>query len=189
MSGRCAPAGQRPLPASRRIVGASRQTPGVTPQLPGRCQRLLKRQRGIIASWQAESAGLQPRRIEMLLRSGRWQRVDYGVYAAFTGGLRTDAFLWAAVLRAGPQAVLSHETAGALYGILDHLSEKVHVTVPHERRLRPATGLVIHRSTRFLQVADLGLLPPRTQVEETVFDLTDAAVDFDSVVTCTFSLR
>jgi very-short-patch-repair endonuclease len=34
----------------------------------------------------------------------------------------------------------------------------------------------------FLQIADPGYLPPRTQVEETVFDLTDAAVDFDGVV-------
>lgn len=152
------------------------------PQLPGECLRLLKRQRGIIAGWQAESAGLSPRRVEVLVRNGHWQRVGYGVYAAFTGELRRDAILWAAVLRAGPQAALSHETAGGLYGIAGDAGRKIHVVVPADQHPRPAAGLVIHRSRRFWQMADRDFLPPRTQIEETVLDLADGAASFDDVV-------
>ncbi len=152
------------------------------PLLPDECLRLLKRQRGILASWQAESAGLSPRRIEVLVRTGRWQRVGYGVYATFTGALRRDAILWAAVLRAGPQAALSHETADGLYGVVSDVGRKIHVVVPGEQRPRPAAGLVIHRSRRFWQIADPGYLPLRTQIEETVLDLAEGATSFDDVV-------
>jgi hypothetical protein len=151
-------------------------------ELPDECGRLLKRQCGVIASWQAEAAGLSPRRIEVLVRTGRWQRVGYGVYAAFTGPLPRNALLWAAVLRVGPQALLSHETAGGLYGILNDAGKKIHVTVPFQQRTRPVSGLVIHRSRRFWQIADPWFEPPRTQIEETVLDLAQDAPDFDDVV-------
>jgi hypothetical protein len=151
-------------------------------KLPDQCLRLLKRQHGVIASWQVRQAGLTSYRIAGLLRSGRWQRIGYGVYAAFTGLLPRDAVLWAAVLRTGPQSVLSHETAGGLYGIAYDSNKKVHVTVPHPQHVRPVPGLVIHRSSRFLQVADPGFRPPRTQIEETVFDLVETAQTFDDVV-------
>jgi hypothetical protein len=152
------------------------------PELPDECRRLLRQQCGVIALWQAESAGLAHRRIEVLVRTGRWQRLGLGVYAAFTGRPPRDSLLWAAVLRAGPQAVLSHETAAALHGILDDSSREIHVTVPHERRLRPVAGLVIHRSSRFHLIADPGFRLPRTQIEETVLDLAEAAASFDDVV-------
>ena len=47
------------------------------------------------------------------LRSGRWQRLHAGVYATFSGDPLRQAWLWAAVLRAGRAAVLSHQTAAA----------------------------------------------------------------------------
>jgi hypothetical protein len=151
-------------------------------KLPDQCLRLLRRQHGVIASWQLTEAGLTSDRIAGLLRTGRWQRVGYGVYADFTGRLPRETVLWAAVLRAGPQSVLSHATAGELHGILNDSSNMIHVTVPHRQHVRPVPGLVIHRSSRFLQVVDPGSLPPRTQIEETVFDLTEAAVSFDDVI-------
>jgi hypothetical protein len=154
----------------------------MTQQMPPQCLRLLQLQRCVIASRQAESADLAPRQIENLLRSGRWQRLHYGVYASFTGRPPREAVLWAAPLRAGPQAILSHQTAGGLYGIVDDKSGLIHVTIPHPQHLRPVAGLVIHRSSRILQVRDDGWRPPRTVIEETVFDLAEAATTFDDVV-------
>lgn len=154
----------------------------VTQHLPDQCRRLLQLQRGMIASWQAEPAGLGARRAEVLVRTGRWQRIDHGVYAAFTGQLPRDALLWAAVLRAGRQSVLSHETAAELNGLIDRPSDLLHVTVPESRHARPTTGLVIHRSARALDVRDGDLLPPRTVIEETVLDLAQLATGFDDVV-------
>jgi hypothetical protein len=154
----------------------------MTYQLPPPCQRLLKRQSGVIAAWQTESAGPDRRQLENLLRSGRWQRLQRGVYASFSGEPPRNAVLWAAVLRAGPEAILSHETAAGLYGIFDDRSRLIHLTVPHPQHMRPIAGLVIHRSSRIAQTRDDGFRPPRTSVEETVFDLAESAKTFDDVV-------
>lgn len=151
-------------------------------QLPERGQRLLNLQRGVIASWQADQAGIAPSRMRSLVRSGRWQQLHFGVYATFTGKPPPDARLWAAVLRAGPQSILSHETAGEASGLLDSHGKLLHVTIPESRRLRPITGIVLHRSSRVDEARHPGVLPPRTLVEETVLDLAQEAASFDDVV-------
>ncbi|MGH9102914.1 MAG: hypothetical protein ACRDYD_08030, partial [Acidimicrobiales bacterium] len=116
------------------------------------------------------------------LRSGRWRRVRRGVYATFTGRLPREARLWAAVRRAGPGAMLSHETAAEVQGMLDKPSAKIHISVPHRRRpaqKRPIHGMVIHRSdqcrAQYLPPWEL----PRTRIEDTVLDLVASARDFD----------
>lgn len=151
-------------------------------ELPERCRRLLRLQQGIIASRQAEQAELSPRRMEVLVRTRRWQRLEFGVYAAFTGEPPRDARLWAAVLRAGQPALLSYQTAAELNGLNDKPSRLIHVTIPVSRSIRPVNGVVIHRSARALEARDGHLLPPRTMVEETVLDLAQLATSFDDVV-------
>jgi very-short-patch-repair endonuclease len=120
--------------------------------------------------------------MEALVHSGRWQRLHYGVYASFTGAPPRGAVLWAAVLRAGPQSILSHETAAELDGLVDKPSTLLHVTIPQSQRVRPIDGIAIHRSTRILEARGPWLLPPRTMIEETVLDLTQHAVSFDAVI-------
>ncbi|HTW00601.1 MAG TPA: hypothetical protein VMF87_09910, partial [Streptosporangiaceae bacterium] len=88
--------------------------------VPGECARLLKRQRGVIARWQAPAVGLGAGFIDGQLRWGRWQPLYFGVYAAFTGVPSRESLLWAGLLRAGPGAVLSHHTAAELDGLTDH---------------------------------------------------------------------
>jgi hypothetical protein len=154
----------------------------MTQQLPDPCQRLLRTQRGIIASWQAEPTGLSPRRAESLVRAGHWQRLHHGVYATFTGEPPRDAILWAAVLRTGRHSILSHETAAELDGLIDKRSKLLHVTVPVAERPRPIPGFVLHSSRRIPEVRHPGLLPPRTMIEETVLDLAENAGSFDNVV-------
>ena len=151
-------------------------------QLPDPCQRLLRTQRGVIASWQTACAGLSPRRVESLVQGGHWQRLHYGVYASFTGEPPRLAVLWAAVLRAGPQSILSHETAAELAGLADKPSKLLHVTIPESQRIRPIDGFVIHRSGRILEARHPGLLPPRTMIEETVLDLAEEVASFDDVI-------
>jgi hypothetical protein len=150
-------------------------------QLPEPCRRLLKVQRGVVATWQADQTGITPAQMRSLVRSGRWQRLHLGVYAAFTGEPPRHARLWGAVLRAGPRSALSHETAAELYG-LQRRSTLLHVTIPASQRLEPIPGFVIHRSTRFWEACDPGLRPPRTLIDETVLDLAQEAASFDDVV-------
>jgi hypothetical protein len=102
------------------------------------------------------------------------------VYAVFTGPPPRETWLWAALLRAGPGAVLSHLSAAELHGLIDHPGESIYVTVPSTRRVA-APGLVIRISGRIAEATQPGREPPRTTVEETVLDLTDLAVTFDDV--------
>src|ERR1700683_1330308 len=73
-----------PAAAPDRFVTPAREAIGVT-ELPDRCQRLLRLQRGMIATWQADYAGLSVATMKNLVRPGRWHRLHLGVYAAFTG--------------------------------------------------------------------------------------------------------
>jgi hypothetical protein len=151
-------------------------------QVADQPSRLLSRQCGVIANWQAEMAGITCRHMRDLVRNGRWQRLYFGVYASFTGEPSREALLWAAVLRAGPRAVLSHETAAELDGLLQKRSKLIHVTVPEPRHRPPVEGVVIHRSSRVIGVKPEGRLPLRTMTEETVLDLAQAATSFDDVI-------
>jgi hypothetical protein len=58
------------------------------------------------------------------------------------------ARLWAAILYAGPGAVLSHETAAEIDGLIDTRSADIHLTVPGPRRVQKVAGIQIHRSRR-----------------------------------------
>jgi very-short-patch-repair endonuclease len=151
-------------------------------QLPDRCSRLISRQRGVIATWQANATGVSRREMQDLVRSERWQRLHFGVYAAFTGPPSREATLWAAVLRTGPRSILSHETAAELDGLVNSRSRLIHVTVPQRQHRQEVPGLAVHRTRHVLAFRQIGRLPPRTMPEETVLDLAQAATSFDDVI-------
>ena len=119
--------------------------------------------------------------IKFRVRSGRWQQLHPGVYATFTGGPGHSAQLWAAVLAAGPGAVLSHETAAELQRLADKPAASIHVTVPRQRHVAAIRGVSLHRSGRAVEAVQRDSNPPRTRVEETVLDLTQTAANFDDV--------
>jgi very-short-patch-repair endonuclease len=75
--------------------------------------------------------------------------------------------------------VLSHQSAAELYRLTDRSGKIVHVTVPAGRRVRGTAGVMVHRSNRIEAARHPTLLPPRTRVEETVIDLTQASGTFD----------
>ena len=94
---------------------------------------LLSFQASVVSSQQARGQGVSRHVITRRLRSGAWQRLHYGTYAAFSGTPSREASLWAAIVRAGPDAVLSHETAAEVHRLTDKPSSKIHVTVPAGR--------------------------------------------------------
>jgi very-short-patch-repair endonuclease len=136
-------------------------------------------QAGVVSRVQAFQAGLTRAGIAWQLHRSRWRQLHRGVYAVFTGEPSREAVLWAAVLRVGPGAVLSHHTAAELAQLTDGPSGLLHVTVPAERRVAAVPGLVIHRSERTRRGRHPSLLPPRTRVEDTVLDLAGLATSFD----------
>jgi predicted transcriptional regulator of viral defense system len=144
--------------------------------------RLIDLQAGVLAIGQAIEAGLTHGRIRNQVRSGRWQLIHRGVYATSNGAPSRQAELWGALLRAGPDAVLSHETAAEVHGLIDGQSRLIHLTVAHDHRPERCgriPGVVVHRSRTLARTRHPVLSPPRTRVEETVLDLIECARTLD----------
>jgi hypothetical protein len=133
----------------------------------------------VVTRQQAFACGMTVEQVRNKLHSGRWQRLYAGVYATFSGVVPREARLWAAVLAAGPGATLSHQTAAALVGLND--DGAIHVTVPRNRRVRPA-NVTVHISARIEQARHPTRTPPQTRIEETVLDLTQTARNLDSAL-------
>ena len=151
----------------------------MTSDIPAALYELARVQAGLITSKQAVEAGMTRAALKWQVRSSRWQQPWRGVYSLFSGQPGREAVLWAAVLRAGPDAMLSHQTAAELARLIDKPSGALHVTLPASRRIRPVPGLVLHRSIYTSQIRHPSLLPPRTRVEETVLDLIGLSATFD----------
>lgn len=139
-------------------------------------------QSGVVSRAQALAGGLTSSQVGHLVRSGRWQRLHPGVYATFSGPLGRPARSWAALLHAGPGAVLSHASAALEQGVSDHEPVAVHLTVDADRRVLRRPGVVVHRSRRLAAARHPARSVPQTRVEETVLDLVDASRGLDEVV-------
>jgi len=164
-----------------RAVSRGRQALPMSTDVTGRLGELLAIQDGVVSRAQAVRLGVAGQMIDTQLRAGRWRQLQLGVYATFTGSPCRSAVLWAAVLRAGPGAVLSYHSAAELYRIAPR-SELIHLTVPGTRQVRPVPGLVIHRSVGLERVRHPVLNPPRTRIEDTVLDLAAAAAGLDEAI-------
>lgn len=143
---------------------------------------MIDSQRGIVDTAQTRQVGITGEAVRHRLESGQWRRIHRGVYATFTGDIPREARLWAALKRAGPGAMLSHETAAELHGLIDGPSSTINITVPRSRRpaqKSPIRGIVIHRcdQSRPQPLPEWQL--PRTRIEDTVLDLVATAVTFD----------
>jgi hypothetical protein len=136
----------------------------------------------VLTAAQLVDGGVSRDFIRSQLDLGNWRRLYQGVYATFSGELPRRAELWAAVLAAGPGAVLSHESAAEAAGLTDTRSRPIHVTVPTTRRVSPLRGVTVHRSGRLEAAQHPAALPPRTLIEETVLDLVAATTDLDEAI-------
>ena len=144
--------------------------------IPVAATPIAQSQAGAVSRPQLLEAGLTSKLINARLKCGRWQQLYWGVYAVFTGPVPRETWLWAALLRAGPGAALSHFTAAELHGLMDNRREAIYVTVPATRRII-VPGVVVRTSRRI--AIQPGPEPPRTSIEETVLDLTELAQSFD----------
>jgi hypothetical protein len=151
-------------------------------ELSPQCEQLLASQGKVIARRQAVGPALAAETMRNRLRYGDWKCLQRGVYAGFTGEPTREAELWAALLRAGPDAMLSHYTAAERHGLLNQPSPAIHITVPMERnpaRYGKIPGVVIHRSPSILSKRHPAMMPPCTRIDDTVLDLIKIAGSFD----------
>jgi len=151
--------------------------------IPVTLRQVIAEQAGVVSRRQLLRAGVSRNTVTSKVRHGLWQQIHLGVYGAFTGAITRDARLWAAVLYAGPGALLSHETAAEVLGLTDRRSSAIHIAVPARRRVRPPQGVVIHRSALdYPRWRPQRGVPPHTFYAETVIDLVAAADNLDDVV-------
>lgn len=105
--------------------------------------RVAANQHGVVSLAQLERAGIHERGRRRRVAAQRLHRLHRGVYAVGHLGLSEKGRWMAAVLACGPDAVLSHTSAAALWQLLPQRGF-VHVTVPGDGRTR--AGIRVHRS-------------------------------------------
>ena len=113
---------------------------------------LVGAQHAVVSREQLLRLGFTSDRITHLVRSRRLHPIWRGVYAVGRPQLDRLGYWIAAALACGRGAVLSHESAAALWGVLAERRELIEVSIPAVRRARHA-GIVVHR--RALRAADI----------------------------------
>ncbi len=122
----------------------------------------------MFAVWQLPAIGVGERAVQRRAAAGLLRRLYHGVYTSCHATLTVRGRWMAAVLACGPDALLSHRAAGALWDLNRTPSGAVDVTAPGKRRHR---GIRCH-TTRFppqLIRATVDAIPVTT-LERTVLD-------------------
>lgn len=142
---------------------------------------IAEAQGGYFTARQAEAASVDRRRLAYYADTGRIRRIRRGIYrlTQFPHSRHEDLFI--AWLMAGPDAVISHESALTLFDLSDVLSEGIHVTVPRTAsRRRP--GLQLH--TNRISPDDITMREglPVTTVPRTIVDVALAGLSDEFVI-------
>ncbi|MGZ5361585.1 MAG: type IV toxin-antitoxin system AbiEi family antitoxin domain-containing protein, partial [Solirubrobacterales bacterium] len=118
-----------------------------------RVARLAAAQHGVVTTAQLRELGLSVQAVSKRTQRGHLHRVHRGVYAVGHAGLSPHGCWMAAVLAVGPDAVLSHRAAAALWSLLPIGAGVVDATVATVGGRAKRRGIRIHRS-RTLTPAD-----------------------------------
>lgn len=136
-------------------------------------RKLAAGQWGVFSARQAEAVGMPSSTRSRWSAAGRLSEVLPSVYR-FDGGMAAwEQPLMAAVLWAGEPAVVSHESAGRLWGLDGVGKTAPTITVPLSKRVR-STLVKVHRS-EFIPEPPRGYRGrlPMTNLARTLFDLAD----------------
>jgi predicted transcriptional regulator of viral defense system len=141
---------------------------------------IAESQAGYFAAHQARQCEFSWERLSSNVKTGRFIRIRHGIYrlAHFPGSGFEDLFV--AWLRAGPEAVVSHESALALYDLSDNLPVEVHLIVPRtSSRRRRGIRQHTHRLEADEVTSREGL--PVTTVPRTLADVAAAGLAEEQV--------
>lgn len=135
---------------------------------------LASGQHGLVSRAQALASGASDGALRQRVSSGRWVRVAPGVYRIAGVPVTWHQRALAAVLVAGPGAVVSHHAAAVLFGLDGFRPGRLHLTVPSPRGGRNALATV-HRS-RTLAPTDVSIVEriPTTAPGRLLVDLAGA---------------
>ena len=130
---------------------------------------LAARQHGVVARTQLLALGVGRGAVELRLRRGRLHRWQPGVYSVGHSLLSPEGHAMAAVLAAGPGAVLSHRAAAELWRIRASARRRIEVTVGTRRQAGPRVQ--VHRGSLPADEVTTRNRIPVTTVPRTLVDL------------------
>src|SRR3954468_15660660 len=133
---------------------------------------LAERHHGVVALRDLLGIGITRKAVESRLRRGRLHRIHRGVYAVGHRILGPDGWRMAAVLAAGDDAALSHESAAEFWRLRWTARERHVVTVPRHVRI-PGIDTHIGRLPEDEIAVVRGIRV--TSVPRTILDLAAAA--------------
>jgi predicted transcriptional regulator of viral defense system len=130
---------------------------------------------GYFTASAAEAAGYSRSLLAHHVKAGMLERVEHGIYRLRRYPESPRADLVVAELRAGPNAVISHESALEIYGLSDVLPSEVHVTVPRTASRRRG-GVRLHTSRIAAEDVTIRDGVTVTTVERTIADVARAGL-------------
>ncbi len=142
---------------------------------------IVVRQAGYFTTTQAREVGFSQRSLTYYVKTGRFERIKPGLYrlVLFPASEHEDLFM--AWLDVGPKAVISHDSALALYELSDALPAQIHLTVPRSTSRR-RKGVRLH--TNRLSPENIthyeGL--PVTTIPRTISDVTASGMAAELVI-------
>lgn len=139
---------------------------------------LARRQHGVVERQQLLRLGFSEEAVDGRLRTGRLYRLHLGVYAFGHQIVSREGRWIAAVLASGPEAVLSHWSAAALWTIRPNSRTIIDVTTRHRSRSWGGIKRHVSRVPEDERTVEEGI--PVTSVPRTIFDL--AATESADVV-------
>jgi predicted transcriptional regulator of viral defense system len=110
---------------------------------------IAEEQNGYVTASQAVDAEIDPRTLAKMAERGVLERVSWGLYRLTRFPQSTlDQYVEATLWPLSTRAVISHESALALYGLSDVNPARVHATVPKSLRIRREVPkwLELHRA-------------------------------------------
>ena len=105
--------------------------------------QIAEQRGGYFTAKQAREAGFSWERLSYYVDRKKFKRIARGIYRLIHFPTSRFEDLYAALLRAGPKSVISHESALAVYGLSDVLPSQVHITIPRTGSRR-RQGLRLH---------------------------------------------
>jgi hypothetical protein len=139
----------------------------------GELEALALRQQGLVARRQLVALGFSARQIQLLVASGLLVQVRRSVYRLLGAQTNWRMSAMAAVLAAGPAAVLSHRSAGVLWGLLDQHDDhgRLEITTPKWSNLQ---DVLTHRGAITGKEKTVRFRIPVTTPERTLLDLANS---------------
>lgn len=167
--------------ANHRDIGGrsrSREKEVQEERIDAEIAQLAEGQHGVVARRQLLALGLREDALQHRLSAGRLYLIHQGTYAVGHRVLTRSSWWMAAVLATGPDAVLSHWSAAALWMIRPNSRSLIDVTTSHKSR--SWDGIKRHHKALPADEVTVKDGIPVTSVPRTIFDLA-ATEDVDTV--------